>query len=663
MSFDLKTNSVIESEVLSLVSRTDTEYFLLNDFLRVTAKHPFYTERGWVKAEDLQVGKMIYSLDGWQPLEKKELVKEKIEVFTLSVSNPDNYFAGGFLVHNKEEEIGRSINLTAGIPSGGNTPAGQVRILLPAGSGTGSDGNLAIFTANGGMIELLDTDPSGLGIMVTIMASLIGSANILAIEDSLWILDQDKVVDGCVYFPNWFYNASTNLELAQICMDSDDNTFKIMANDVGIVLDFDTGETFIISQNGTERITITNVLTTIKTTTTEVGKLIVNRAGTNNSPIIIQGTDFIGNPFKPGFAIWNNGKTAESVWTWANKNNIFHFATFAPSNQNSTGTFRIDASDGAFWSDANGTIDGNLDVGENLNVDGELRFFDAGNNYVGFDAPTLSANQIWVLPDIDGKDGDVMFTDGSGSLKWGANASTRAFTFSSPSGGSGITYAGGHYRFGATDNDFNPSITFGTANIAYGDHLFIVCAAGGGGGTDTVIRITGTSITDEGVRTVSDTEDLTADDAGVAGAYYETPKKWLGQVTIAKQSGPDLLCNYGGTKYWDDNNENFKVEGIEATWLGGANDATPNLKLIHHKATGWTYNAGSTPTPPTAIATMNIDYVTEIQVSNGEEGAWKRTNLSTNVNGSDGEGTIIEIVTTANKTFEIGNILLRVVPQ
>lgn len=292
----------------------------------------------------------------------------------------------------------------------------------------------------------------------------------------------------------------------------------------------------------------------------------------------------------------------------------------------------------------------------------EMRFYDNGN-YVGFEAPALSANQIWVLPDADGIDGDVMFTDGAGNLNWGANASTRAFTFTSSSGGSGTIYAGGHYRFGATDNDFNPSITFGTANVAYGDHIFLVAAAGGSGGTDTVIRITGTSITDEGVRTAADTEDLTVDDAGAAGAYYETTKKWVGQVSIAKQSGPDILCNYGGTKYWDDNNEDFKVTGVDVTWLGGANDANPNLILRHHKATGWTYNAGSAPTPPTGIASMNTDYVTEIQVSNGEEGAWKRINLSVNVNGSGAEGLIIEVITTANKAFELGNFLMRVVPQ
>lgn len=47
----------------------------------------------------------------------------------------------------------------------------------------------------------------------------------------------------------------------------------------------------------------------------------------------------------------------------------------------------------------------------------ELRFYE-GANYVGFEAPALSANQIWVLPDADGSADDVLQTDGAGNLSW-----------------------------------------------------------------------------------------------------------------------------------------------------------------------------------------------------------------------------------------------------
>lgn len=238
--------------------------------------------------------------------------------------------------------------------------------------------------------------------------------------------------------------------------------------------------------------------------------------------------------------------------------------------------------------------------------------------------------------------------------------SEKAWAFVSRDAASGVNYIGGFYQFGSTDNDFNPSINFGTANVAYGAHFFVVQAAGGAGGTDTVVRITGTSMTDLGVRVTSDTEDLTVDNAGAAGAYYETVKKWIGQITIVKLSGPDLLMNYGFCKYWDNNNTKFTVLGFEATWLGAQNDATPDILLRHHKTTGWTYNSGAAPTPPAPLDSMATDYVTETKIAINQEGSWKRDNLLQVVDGGNGEGTIIEIVTSANKTYAIGNFIMRI---
>lgn len=55
----------------------------------------------------------------------------------------------------------------------------------------------------------------------------------------------------------------------------------------------------------------------------------------------------------------------------------------------------------------------------------EARFYDADDsNYVGFKAPSLAANKIWVLPDADGGANAVLKTDGAGNLGWAAVAST-----------------------------------------------------------------------------------------------------------------------------------------------------------------------------------------------------------------------------------------------
>ncbi len=295
----------------------------------------------------------------------------------------------------------------------------------------------------------------------------------------------------------------------------------------------------------------------------------------------------------------------------------------------------------------------------------EQRYYETDNtNYVGFKAGTLAGNQIWTLPLTDGDPGAVLTTDGAGITSWTDNASEKTWAFMSRDASSGTNYIGGFYKFGATDNDFDaPAITFGTANISYAAHFFLVQAAGASGGTDTVVRVNGTTIDDLGNRNAGVNVDITVDDAGAAGTYYETIEKWLGQVTISKLSGPDLLCNYGYAKYWDNNNTDFKVAGIEATWLGAKNDANPDIILLHHRPTGWTYNAGSTPTHPTEIDSMNGDHVTEIQIGQAQEGAWKRDNLSEDINGSAAEGTIIKLITTTNRTYAIGNFLVRITPQ
>ena len=236
-----------------------------------------------------------------------------------------------------------------------------------------------------------------------------------------------------------------------------------------------------------------------------------------------------------------------------------------------------------------------------------------------------------------------------------------SWAFSSPTGGGATFYIGGHYEFGSTDNDFNPSITFGTANKSEAAHFFIVQTTGAG--TDTVIRVSGTTITDAGVRATSQTEDLTIASGSVANTYHETSKKWLGQVTVAKQSGTDVLCNYGFTKYWDNNNTDFRLVGLEATWLAGANDNDVAIKLRHHKTTGWTYNAGAAPTPPTELASLATDHSTDDKTVSGENGAWKRDNLTTTIMGGDAEGILIELITTAAKTFQIGNLFVEIRPN
>jgi len=75
-------------------------------------------------------------------------------------------------------------------------------------------------------------------------------------------------------------------------------------------------------------------------------------------------------------------------------------------------------------------VNGDTTISGTLSLDGsanELRFYE-GSNYVGFEAPALSANQIWVLPAADGSANQILKTDGSGNLAWGTADGTPSAT-------------------------------------------------------------------------------------------------------------------------------------------------------------------------------------------------------------------------------------------
>jgi len=241
-------------------------------------------------------------------------------------------------------------------------------------------------------------------------------------------------------------------------------------------------------------------------------------------------------------------------------------------------------------------------------------------------------------------------TDSSSSS---TGTTTKIWSFGSPSATTGVTYFAGDYYFHGTP--FTPAggTNVGTANSSYAAHAFIVLGAIS---SDMVVRVTGTSINDSGTRAASATEDLyTA--GGQVDAYFETQKKWIGQISFSLLSGTGVIVDAGLCKYWDNLNTDYTVIGLEATWRAGAADTGADIQLLHHKGTGWTYSGGSgDPTPPAEIAGMNTDHVTEVNLVNNEHGAWKRTNLNTTIRGSASEGIIWQVTTGVNKAFELGNL-------
>ena len=176
-------------------------------------------------------------------------------------------------------------------------------------------------------------------------------------------------------------------------------------------------------------------------------------------------------------------------------------------------------------------LSGGVSFPANLNVEGhmklggsnkELRFYE-GSNYVGFEAPSLSADQIWVLPTADGTSGQVIQTNGSGTLSW-----------ASPSGGSVTSVSGTGTINGLT---LTGTVT-STGNLTLGGTLSV--NNGDWSGTDLAIANGGTGASDAstarttlGLAIGSDVQAYDADLADLADGTLSASKVENGSYFIS----------------------------------------------------------------------------------------------------------------------------------
>lgn len=233
----------------------------------------------------------------------------------------------------------------------------------------------------------------------------------------------------------------------------------------------------------------------------------------------------------------------------------------------------------------------------------------------------------------------------------------KSYTFAARSGASGEFFQAGFYDYAAADADLTQAsltVTHGGANAPYGAHAFIVSSGNGTtDGSDLVLTVTGTSMTDAGVRNASGSEVIepTAE-VSATDTYFETDLKWIGTITYTLSSTGgttfDYTFNYGFAKYEDFGGENFIVTDFESLCEPNADDASFNVQLLHHNGVGWTYHATAFVAGNGTLADMVVDYSTESDIDAGEPCAYKRDDLSTTVAGRSGEGVLVRVTTSAN---------------
>ena len=243
----------------------------------------------------------------------------------------------------------------------------------------------------------------------------------------------------------------------------------------------------------------------------------------------------------------------------------------------------------------------------------------------------------------------------------------KSYTFAARPGASGEFFSGGFYDYSTTDSNLDEGSTtetHGGANAPYAAHAFIV--SGGNGttdGSDLVLTVSGTSITDAGVRTTTDSEVIEATAAvSAVNAYFETSKKWIGTVTFTLSStGGSTFSydfNYGFSKYEDFGNRNYTITDFEAVGLANANDTGFNVQLICHNDTGWTYAASGFVAGNTPVLDMNSEHSTEQDLDTGAPFAYKRSSLSLSVLGSAQEGSVIRVTTGTNNSVSYMDVHL-----
>lgn len=81
------------------------------------------------------------------------------------------------------------------------------------------------------------------------------------------------------------------------------------------------------------------------------------------------------------------------------------------------------------------------------------------------------------------------------------------------------------------------------------------------------------------MRAAGDTEDITIAGAEALNTYHITTKKWLGRVTIALISGPDVLCNYLFAVYYDNFHQDYILNAFDIQWQGDGTDASADVIL------------------------------------------------------------------------------------
>ena len=131
-SYDTKVEAKVDSEVTeTFLHKNHDGYLVINENIKTTSNHPFYSNGDWVDAGELSVGDKILHVDGLEhTVESIENYDDTIDVYNIEVDGNHNYYAENYLVHNKGIEsvgAGEAVMISG---SSGLEPKAQISMSV-----------------------------------------------------------------------------------------------------------------------------------------------------------------------------------------------------------------------------------------------------------------------------------------------------------------------------------------------------------------------------------------------------------------------------------------------------------------------------------------------------------------------------------------------------
>lgn len=271
------------------------------------------------------------------------------------------------------------------------------------------------------------------------------------------------------------------------------------------------------------------------------------------------------------------------------------------------------------------SINGDLEV----KTGNDFRLYDADDsNYVGFKAPALAANKIWVLPNADaGNSGQVLGSDASGNLGWKSITDIYG-TLSIAKGGTNLTsYAQGDILYASALNTLAAlaknttatrylSNTGGSNNPAWaqidlsnGVTGVLPIANGGTAGNDAAtafanLKQAATTSASGVVELATDAETLVGTDTGraITPSNLEYARSQNGWIPIAETctfgaaDGPTFTFTLTGdfrTKFYPGMRYKYTQDQAIKSLYHMENNSTDSVSAHNGTDTAITYSAGN----------------------------------------------------------------------